>query len=107
MARASLAARWGPAGSVAFELASGCPTATPVSDVDLVLELDAPLDVEAAAALYGELLQLPARADLLLETPRGALALAEYARGRAPLLVRTAEGPRLLHDPWAGAVAAD
>jgi len=105
MARRSFAARWGPAGSVAFELASGCPTATATSDVDLVLELAAPLDVAVAAALYGELLQLSARADLLLETPRGALALGEYARGRVPFLVRTADGPRLLNDPWAGTVA--
>jgi len=106
MARSSLAARWGPAGSVAFELATGCATATPASDVDLVLQLDAPLNIAAAAALHGELLQLSVRVDVLLETPRGAVALGEYARGRAPFVVRTPDGPRLLDDPWAGAVAA-
>src|SRR5689334_17841313 len=37
MARARLGSHWGPAGSVAFELASGCATASCASDADLVL----------------------------------------------------------------------
>lgn len=101
MAQAGLATRWGPAGSVAFELASGSPTVTAASDLDLVLQLDAPLASEVADALLGQLEQLPARADVLLETAAGGVALAEYARARAPYLVRTADGPRLLDDPWA------
>ena len=106
MARAGLATRWGPAGSVAFELASGCAAVTAASDLDLVLQLDAALPAAAAAALLAQLMLLPARADVLLETPAGGVALGEYARGRSPYLVRTADGPRLLDDPWAGAVAA-
>jgi phosphoribosyl-dephospho-CoA transferase len=106
MAGASLATRWGPAGSVAFELASGWPTVTAASDLDLVLQLDAPLTPGAAAALLGQLAQLPARVDVLLESAAGGVALAEYARARAPYLLRTADGPRLIDDPWAGAVAA-
>jgi phosphoribosyl-dephospho-CoA transferase len=106
MARTALATRWGPAGSVAFELASGCATVTAASDLDLVLQLDAALAAAPAAALLGQLMQLPARADVLLETPAGAVALGEYARGRPPYLVRTTQGPRLLDDPWAGTVAA-
>jgi phosphoribosyl-dephospho-CoA transferase len=106
MARASLAACWGPAGSVAFELASGCPSVTAASDLDLVLQLEMPLAQARAAALLAELMQLPARADALLEIPTGAVALAEYARGAAPYLLRTAAGPLLLDDPWRGAVAA-
>jgi phosphoribosyl-dephospho-CoA transferase len=106
MRRANLAARWGPAGSVAFELATGCAAVTPASDVDLVVQLDTPLPAAAAGALLGRLTQLPARADALLETPAGGIALAEYARAQPPYLVRTADGPRLLGDPWSGAVAA-
>ena len=106
MAQANLATRWGPAGSVAFELASGWPTVSSGSDLDLVLQLDAAPSAGAAAALLGELVQLPARADVLIETAVGAVALAEYARARPPYLVRTADGPRLLGDPWAGAAAA-
>jgi phosphoribosyl-dephospho-CoA transferase len=106
MTRAGLAACWGVAGSVAFELASGCPAVTAASDLDLVVELDSSLSPPAAAALLGALTPLAVRVDVLLETPAGAVALAEYARGRAPYLVRTPDGPRLLDDPWAPALAA-
>lgn len=101
MVQAGLGTRWGPAGSVAFELASGSPTVTAASDLDLVLHLDAPLASEVARALLGQLEQLPAHADVLLETAAGGVALAEYARARPPYVVRTANGPRLLDDPWA------
>jgi len=106
MARARLAAHWGPGGSVAFELASGCPTVTAASDLDLIVQHDAWMAPAAARELLQQLAQLPARIDVILETPGGAVALREYARARAPFLVRTPEGPRLLHDPWAGAAAA-
>lgn len=106
MRQENLATRWGPAGSVAFELASGCATVTAASDLDLVVQLGAALPAAQASTLFGQLMQLPVRADVLLETPAGAVALGEYARGRPPYLVRTAQGPRLLDDPWAGAVAA-
>jgi len=104
MLRANLATLWGPGGSVGFELASGSVTATAASDVDLIVQLDAPLAVAAAAELLGQLAQLAARADVVLETPRGGLALGEYARQQAPLLLRTPDGPRLLDDPWVCAV---
>jgi phosphoribosyl-dephospho-CoA transferase len=106
MTRADLAARWGVAGSVGFELASGCVASSCTSDVDLVVQLDAPLPGAAADALLGELMRLSVRADVLLETPAGAVALAEYSRGRAPYLVRTLDGPRLLADPWAALITA-
>jgi len=106
MARASLDARWGPSGSVAFELASGCATVTSASDLDLIVQADDRLPPAAARELLEELAQLPARADVLLETPGGGVALREFARARTPFLARTPEGPRLLHDPWAGAAAA-
>ena len=97
---------WGPCGSVGFELASGIATAGPQSDLDLMVEAAAPPLRTAAAELQAALAQLPVRADVLLEGPHGAVALEEYAAGRAPLLLRTADGPRSAHDPWGGAVAA-
>ena len=96
MAAAGLGARWGPAGSVGFELASGCATVRPQSDLDLILQLPALLTREAARALERRLQQLPVRADVLLETPDGGVALTEYACGRGPFLLRTAGGPRLI-----------
>jgi phosphoribosyl-dephospho-CoA transferase len=97
---------WGPGGSVGFELASGVPTATVASDLDLVIGMGAPLASAAAARLWASLARLPVRVEALLETPHGAVALEEYAAGRLPLLLRTPDGPRLVDDPWAGAAAA-
>lgn len=97
---------WGPCGSVGFELASGAATVTAQSDLDLIVEARAPLPRAAAAGLQAALAQLPVRADVLLEGPQGGVALEEYAAGRTPLMLRTTDGPRSVHDPWAGAAAA-
>jgi phosphoribosyl-dephospho-CoA transferase len=97
---------WGLCGSVGFELASGIATATADSDLDVAAETRVPLPRTAAAELHAALALLPVRVDVLLEGPQGAVALEEYAAGRAPYLLRTADGPRLVHDPWGGAAAA-
>jgi phosphoribosyl-dephospho-CoA transferase len=97
---------WGPCGSVGFELASDVATATEGSDLDLMVEARAPLPRAVALELRAALARLPVRADVLLEGPLGAVALEEYAAAPAPLIVRTADGPRLVHDPWSGAAAA-
>jgi phosphoribosyl-dephospho-CoA transferase len=94
------AGRWGPGGSVGFELASGVPSTTSGSDLDLVLCAHEPIAVRDAALLQCELSKLPVRIDLLLETPHGAAALAEYAQGAAVTLLRSAQGSRLVRDPW-------
>jgi phosphoribosyl-dephospho-CoA transferase len=94
-----LAGRWGPGGSVGFELASGVPATTPQSDLDIVLSAAASMARADAARLNAELSALPVRIDVLLETPNGAVALAEYARNTETLL-RSAQGPRLVRDPW-------
>lgn len=97
---------WGPCGSVGFELASGVATVTAESDLDLVVEARTALPRATAVELRARLAELPVRADVLLEGPQGAVSLEEYARGRVPLLVRTADGPRFVRDPWAAAAAA-
>jgi len=106
MQRLGLGCSWGPTGSVGFELASGCPTATPLSDLDLMVQADAPLAGEAAAAVLNEFMSLPATVDVLLETPYGAVSLAEYVSAPRPILLRTATGVRLATDPWAPEAAA-
>lgn len=106
MQRVGLASCWGPTGSVGFELASGCATATPHSDLDLMVQADAPLAGEAAAAVLAEFISLPVTVDVLLETPYGAVALAEYVSAPRPILLRTAAGGRLTSDPWAPGAAA-
>jgi len=94
------AGRWGPGGSVGFELASGVPSTTAGSDLDLVLSADEPMARSAATRLHADLAKLPVRIDLLLETPHGAAALADYANGEGATLLRSAHGPRLVQDPW-------
>jgi phosphoribosyl-dephospho-CoA transferase len=99
---ASRGHRWGPGGSVGFEIATGVETATSSSDLDVILRQEHRLRPDEAidlrAALAGA--AAPARVDVLLETPRGGVSLADLAAMRSRLLVRTPDGPRLLADPW-------
>jgi phosphoribosyl-dephospho-CoA transferase len=95
-----MAGRWGPAGSVGFELASGVPSTTPTSDLDIVLGAAASMARADAARLHAELSALMVRIDVLLETPNGAVALAEYAKSAGAILLRSPQGPRLSSDPW-------
>jgi phosphoribosyl-dephospho-CoA transferase len=97
---------WGPCGSVGFELATGLATATASSDLDLMVCGDRPLPHAQAAALWAELSQLSVRADVLLEGPAGGLLLEEYARAPRSLVLRTADGPRLIDHPRRVAAAA-
>jgi phosphoribosyl-dephospho-CoA transferase len=92
--------QWGPTGSVGFELASGCPTATQSSDLDLALHLDRPWSVASARSLHSALTALPVRIDLLVEMPHGAVALADYATMQGSFVLRTIRGPRLAGDLW-------
>jgi phosphoribosyl-dephospho-CoA transferase len=91
---------WGPTGSVGFELASGMPTVTAKSDVDIVVRAPDFLSVETAKKIVRELSHFPVRIDPQIETPNGAISLIEYSRGENPILLRTAEGPQLIANPW-------
>jgi phosphoribosyl-dephospho-CoA transferase len=89
---------WGPTGSVGFELACGCRTATVGSDLDLAVQLDRSVSAAHARSLHEALVALPVRSDVLLEMPQGAVALAEYARLPGSFVLRTPQGPRLSTD---------
>jgi phosphoribosyl-dephospho-CoA transferase len=98
---------WGPTGSVGFELASGVPTATTSSDLDLLVRAPQPLSWEMAEALFTHLAKVSVRIDVQIETPSGAFALAEYVRrgpdGQTTILLRTTDGPRRVYNPWKSA----
>ncbi|WP_459907816.1 malonate decarboxylase holo-ACP synthase [Caballeronia sp. HLA56] len=98
---------WGPAGSTGFELASGTPTVTPESDLDIVIRAPSPLSRDAAAALLDTLSrtarEIGTRIDVQIETPEAAFSLAEFARANLRVMLRHADGPRLVADPWAAA----
>jgi phosphoribosyl-dephospho-CoA transferase len=94
---------WGPSGSVGFELASGAPVAHRTSDLDLVVRMSdlliPPRTTRKLLALLQGIETTGVRADLLLETMEGAVALLEYAGGGPNLLLRTVYGPRLIPHP--------
>lgn len=95
---------WGPTGSAGFELASGMPTLSETSDLDLVIRMPTPMRETDATALFDTLTQAARtqhiRIDIQAETPNGAFSLAEYARPHRHILLRHADGPRLVADPW-------
>ncbi|MCF8563211.1 malonate decarboxylase holo-ACP synthase [Alicyclobacillus tolerans] len=96
----SLDLTWGPTGSLGFELASGAPAAVQTSDVDLVIRAPRAWNKDEARSLQEFHQNFTVRIDVQLETPNGAVSLAEYAREEGPILLRTSEGPRLVTDPW-------
>jgi len=95
---------WGPTGSVGFELATGKPTATATSDLDLLIRMPNHLSHDEARRIQVVLDEHAAdagiRIDAQLETPAGGVALAEYASGKARVMARHASGPQLVADPW-------
>lgn len=101
-----VASLWGPSGSAGFELASRLPATTPCSDLDVVLSMTEPLAPPGAARLHADLSRLPVRVDVLIETPYGAVVLAEYMKGGGKILLRSAHGPRFVLSPWSSDVTA-
>lgn len=88
---------WGPTGSVGFELATGQPTATPASDLDLLVRAgDLRGALRRLTRLHHELRSTDARVDCQVETSSGAVALAELVGGHPDVLMRTPNGPRLV-----------
>jgi len=98
---------WGPTGAAGYELASGWPALHAGSDLDLLIRCTAPLPRDQARALLASLqAQALCRLDILLETPLGGVALADWAGSARQVLLKTAAGPRLVRDPWPEASAA-
>jgi phosphoribosyl-dephospho-CoA transferase len=89
---------WGPTGSVGFELATGSPTASPDSDLDLLVR--APHLTSAVLSrlttLHHHFDRLEVRVDCQVETRTGAIALPELLSTSRDVLVKTALGPRLV-----------
>lgn len=92
--------QWGVTGSLGFELASGLPAAHPQSDLDLLIRTPQPLSRARAQALCDLLKNAPCAVDVQLETPLGAVALREWAKGVDRVLLKSSEGPQLVSNPW-------
>jgi len=95
---------WGPTGSVGFELATGCATATEASDLDLLIRSPSPIERSDARRLCEKLQELERsmglRIDVQLETPAGGVALREWAEGKPRVMARSASGPSMIRNPW-------
>lgn len=97
-----LALPWGVTGSAGFQLATGIEVLHAASDLDLLLRVNHPFSREAARQLFAELEGAACRIDLQLQTPHGGLALGEWASAARQVMLKTASGPRLVANPWAG-----
>lgn len=91
---------WGVSGSAGFELASGVRALHQQSDLDLILRTPEPLDRDLARALLQQLEAVECRVDLQLQTPQGAVALAEWAGTSSRVLLKNARQACLVSDPW-------
>ena len=89
---------WGPIGSVGYQLATGMPAASVASDLDLIIRCDELLSHTCLQALHA-IQAGPVRLDVILEGPRGAVALEEYLQDR-PALIKTVRGPRIAAFTW-------
>ncbi|MFC6139619.1 malonate decarboxylase holo-ACP synthase [Paraburkholderia silvatlantica] len=98
---------WGPTGSAGFELATGVPTLTASSDLDILIRLPQRVSRAAIDALAQTLAQAASRCgtriDAQLETPAGGVALAELAAHKPRVLARASSGAQLVADPWQAA----
>jgi phosphoribosyl-dephospho-CoA transferase len=95
---------WGPTGSAGFELATGAPTVRVSSDLDVLVRVSArPAQAvirSLADVVFSAASQAGTRIDAQIETPAGGVALAELVEGKARVLARANDGPRLVADPW-------
>jgi phosphoribosyl-dephospho-CoA transferase len=93
--------RWGPGGSVGFELATGNLVANEQSDLDIVIYADKRMTVNHAKALCAHTMELSAVVDIRVETLVAGFSLREYARtGLTGILLRTPDGHVFGNDPW-------
>jgi phosphoribosyl-dephospho-CoA transferase len=97
----SLRYPWGPAGSLGFEVATGKPTTTMQSDLDVVIYADSPMSRRDAQRLLTAANDLEVNVDIRIETPVCGFSLTEYATSPTKtILLRTVAGPILGPDPW-------
>jgi phosphoribosyl-dephospho-CoA transferase len=93
---------WGVTGSVGFTLATGFNAIHAASDLDLVVRVGAETVIGEREwrHISTSLASLPCRVDARICAPIGEISLDEYVTTSSePVLVRTAEGPKLILDP--------
>ena len=101
-----LALPWGPMGSAGFELATGCPVTTGLSDLDVAIRAEERISLEHARSLWERALGLPTKVDIRVETPACGFSLEEYAHAHSPILLRYRDRVQFGDDPWGEALVA-
>ncbi|WP_151796580.1 malonate decarboxylase holo-ACP synthase [Acinetobacter soli] len=91
---------WGYTGSVGFELATGLKTVRPQSDIDLIIRTPEAMCKKQATWLLEQLDQLALKIDVQLQTPRGGVALKEWARATGKVLLKQSNAAVLTENPW-------
>jgi phosphoribosyl-dephospho-CoA transferase len=91
---------WGPVGSVGYELATGVPTVSATSDLDVVIRCNVRLDFRRLKRLQELVSTAPARVDVILEGPLGGVALCDFLRSPERCLIKTSFGPRIDAFRW-------
>ncbi len=103
-----LTLKWGPGGSVGFELASGFPCVTMSSDLDIVLFAPEPFTREFATNLLMSSREISQSIDVIVEAPHVAFSLQEFAIcDAAPILLRSSSETQFGLDPWNPPRSAD
>jgi phosphoribosyl-dephospho-CoA transferase len=91
---------WGPGGSVGFELATGTPTLTASSDIDIVVYPDDRHTRDVLTSFRDTVSDANIRVDILIEATLGAAALDEWIASPQRVLIKTCDGPRLGEFSW-------
>jgi phosphoribosyl-dephospho-CoA transferase len=93
--------RWGPGGSVGYELASAIPTVRNDSDLDFILFAPRKLESTEAQDLWRMICSAPGKVDVLVETPFCGFSLKEFVTtSQRKILLRTSDGRILGSNPW-------
>ncbi|WP_406788684.1 malonate decarboxylase holo-ACP synthase [Clostridium neuense] len=99
--------KWGICGSAGFELITKIPTVTENSDLDIMIKIETADKLFSAASakeLCKKLFDIKVKIDIQIETPKGAVALTEYASETNPILIRTINGPKLIYREKLGVI---
>jgi phosphoribosyl-dephospho-CoA transferase len=93
--------RWGPGGSVGYELASGIQAVHADSDLDFILFAPRKLEITEAQDLWHMISSAPGKVDALVETLFCGFSLKEFVTtSPRKILLRTSDGRILGSNPW-------
>jgi phosphoribosyl-dephospho-CoA transferase len=95
-----LGVAWGVSGSAGFELASGVRALHPGSDLDLIVRTPRYVSRQCAARWLQALEGAPCRVDVQLQTPRGGVALRDWAGTASQVLLKGPSAAELVVNPW-------